>query len=80
MRRVTIIGKNDGLSADLSRDVGLIVEIMQMKESIAVDEITFKLILTGDKVIEFINKHNLDKALIDKIVVENNYEITAYDW
>ena len=65
MRKVTVYGINDGLSEELSRDVALIEKIMFMQESIAVNELTFNVIV--DEVI-YCGK------------VENKYEITAYDW
>ncbi len=80
MRKVTVYGINDGLSEELSRDVALIEKIMFMQESIAVNELTFKVIYTGSQLVNFINENKLDKSLIEKIKVENKYEITAYDW
>ena len=80
MRKVTVYGINDGLSEELSRDVALIEKIMFMQESIAVNELTFKVIYTGSQLVNFINENKLDKSLIEKIKVENKYELTAYDW
>ena len=80
MRKVTVYGINDGLSEELSRDIALIEKIMFMQESIAVNELTFKVIYTGSQLVNFINENKLDKSLIEKIKVENKYEITAYDW
>ena len=80
MRKVTVYGINDGLSEELSRDVALIEKIMYMQESIAVNELTFKVIYTGSQLVNFINENKLDKSLIEKIKVENKYELTAYDW
>ena len=80
MRKVTVYGINDGLSEELSRDVALIEKIMFMQESIAVNELTFKVIYTGSQLVNFINENKLDKSLIEKIKGENKYELTAYDW
>lgn len=80
MRKVIARGLNDDFNAELSRDVGVIVEVMQMERSIARDEITFVVVFTGSELVEFINKHNLDKELVAKIDNEKEYEVIAYDW
>ena len=80
MRKVIAKGLSDDFYAELSRDVDLIVEVMQLDKSIARDEITFVVVFNGSEFVDFINKNKLDKELIDKIDSKKEYEIIAYDW
>ena len=80
MRKVIAKGLSDDFYAELSRDVDLIVEVMQLDKSIARDEITFVVVFNGSEFVDFINKHKLDKELVDKIDSKKEYEIIAYDW
>ena len=80
MRKVIARGLNDDFNAELSRDVGVIVEIMQMERSVARDEITFVVVFTGSELVDFINNHNLNRELIAEIDNEKEYEVIAYDW
>lgn len=80
MRYVVCKGLNDDLNIEISRDVGVIVAIMEMEKSIAVNELIFKVVLTGEEFLEFIAKYKIDKVMPDQIVKENSYELTAYDW
>lgn len=80
MRYVVCKGLNDGLSLEISRDVGVIVAIMEMEKSIAVNELTFKVVLTGEEFLEFMTKYKIENISPEQIVKENNYELTAYDW
>lgn len=80
MRKVIARGLKDDFNAELSRDVGVIVEIMQMERSVARDEITFVVVFTGSELVDFINNHNLNRELIAEIDNEKEYEVIAYDW
>lgn len=85
MRKVSLYGIDDKLMCDLSRDVDVIVKIMEIGE--AIDAITFKKIFTGIELKSFMKENKIEdvmlknnELLIDKIVDDNKYEVKAYDW
>ena len=85
MRKVSVYGLDDRYTCVLSRDVGIIVAVMEV--GVAEDAITFTVVFTGEELLKFMAKHKLnneqddnDELIVNKIVPANKYKLTAYDW
>lgn len=85
MRKVCVYGIDDKTSFDLSRDVDVIVKIMEI--GVAEDAITFKVVFSGKELKEFMEDNKLTsvtdssgEVVFQKIVDKNKYEVKAYDW
>jgi hypothetical protein len=78
MRKVTVLGLDDNLKADLGRNVELVAAVIEIGK--AIDAITFEKQLTGKELKQFILQQNANLAILENIVDNYRYLLTAYDW
>ena len=78
MRSTTIRGLTDGLHFDFGGDVGLIAAVMEV--GVGAGDLIYEFKGTGREVLEILRKHVPRAPILDQIVSENDYVLTAYDW
>lgn len=80
MRYTIIKGINDGLDYEFSSDVGLICAVMDIGECEC--DLVYSVVMKGKDAKEFLSKNapKSELGVLDKIIDENQYKITAFDW
>lgn len=76
MRSVVLRGLNDRIKVDLGQDISLIADVIELGKFR--DYLIYDLELNGHDLIKFLEEHFL--KINEKIILENKYVITAYDW
>lgn len=80
MRYTLLKGINDKLNYEFSGDVGLICAVMDIGK--AECELVYSVVMKGNEAKEFLSKNALKSELgvLNEIIDENEYKITAFDW
>lgn len=78
MRAVTVTGREDGLTLALGQDTSLIAEIMTRGRYIP--DLIYELELSGAELRTLLASYAVDAGMLRRLVPQNTYTVTAYDW